>query len=386
MDYASLLLRIAEIPSGEIKNARKNLFHELIHHLGINKLYSLKDGDGAIAKGGQGVIIKATAISDEKVVIKVALPDLLKRGDWWQRRDEKKRLGKIPWVEKKFDTEDSARFFRGVGIQKQLYEYMRNHGLNQYGYIPKIVQVGKAPKPFVVMEYLDYEQLLDYTRDKTDEQKLDLFLKMVSLLEFVVHKQSIVHSDLKPNNWLVSNGYPCLLDFILAVNVDDELNKVTGEKTLGHGSELYSSTKQLIAFKHRDYLDDIWTMCLTFWVIMAGYEPALVGNTRNPGEANEVSINQVFIPEAIEEKYRTIFKRGTGGLAEADCYLNITELRQDLELCLDNIKKTTIRKTEIHVHKNKLNVDWAELRKLCAEDEKNGTVIYQIFKFMEKIL
>ncbi len=78
--------------------------------------------------------------------------------------------------------------------------------------------VGKQGEPFLVMDYVEGEPLLDFAEDRRldIEGRLRLLLKICDAVSFA-HRNLIIHSDIKPSNILVTKGAePKLLDFGLA--------------------------------------------------------------------------------------------------------------------------------------------------------------------------
>jgi eukaryotic-like serine/threonine-protein kinase len=72
--------------------------------------------------------------------------------------------------------------------------------------------------PYLVMEYVDGENLLDFadSRRLTIAQRLRLFTTVCSAVQYA-HSHLVVHRDLKPGNILVTgDGVPKLLDFGIA--------------------------------------------------------------------------------------------------------------------------------------------------------------------------
>ncbi len=75
-------------------------------------------------------------------------------------------------------------------------------------------------QPFLAMEYIDGKPIDVFTAGLSLRQKIALFLKVCGALGYL-HRNLVVHRDLKPGNILVtSEGEPKLLDFGIAKMLD----------------------------------------------------------------------------------------------------------------------------------------------------------------------
>jgi len=84
--------------------------------------------------------------------------------------------------------------------------------------IVKVYEVGEENKqPFIAMELVEGKRLDEIMLDETfgPERAINLGIKIADAL-MAAHKKGIIHRDIKPNNIMVSNDAPKIMDFGLA--------------------------------------------------------------------------------------------------------------------------------------------------------------------------
>jgi len=101
-------------------------------------------------------------------------------------------------------------------------------------------------EPFLAMEYIEGQTLIDYCHDKalSINDRLLLFLKICSAVAYA-HRNLVVHRDIKPTNILVTaDGEPKLLDFGLAKAFEsDSTQTLTAYRAF---TPAYASPEQIL--------------------------------------------------------------------------------------------------------------------------------------------
>jgi serine/threonine-protein kinase len=138
--------------------------------------------------------------------------------------------------------------------------------------IARIYNLGQPDEiPHFVMEYLEGTSLTEAARPLALNQRVELILKVVLAVDFL-HQHQIIHRDLKPGNILVGPDLePKVLDFGLALQVDDPIRTVsqTGEVL---GTPQYFAPEQA---RHTplDARSDVFTLGAIFYQLLTGKLP-----------------------------------------------------------------------------------------------------------------
>ncbi|MCC5942341.1 MAG: serine/threonine protein kinase [Balneolaceae bacterium] len=172
-------------------------------------------------------------------------------------------------------------------------------------------------RPWFAMDYVEGIPISVYCREKKPDlnERLRLFLMIVSAVQYA-HKNLVVHSDLKPDNILVtdSDGPPQikLLDFGVARLVDPAHSK---EESIRALTTLYASPEQLEG-KPVTTSSDIYSMGVILYELLSGVLPYQL-NGRTIPEFSKMIRSTVPAPPgdaANSEEYRGFRKRVSGDL------------------------------------------------------------------------
>lgn len=127
-------------------------------------------------------------------------------------------------------------------------------------------------EPYLVMEYVEGGNLLDYTKDFSTVEKLNLFLKICAAIDYA-HRNLVVHRDLKPSNILVtSDREPKLLDFGLARIQDEGLSSDSTQSAFRALTPAYASPEQ-IRGDTVTTASDIYSLGVVLYELLSGRKP-----------------------------------------------------------------------------------------------------------------
>jgi len=216
---------------------------------------------GLIGTGGMGAVYRAVREDDFRMEVAVKL---LKRGT---------------------DTDAALTRFR---VERQILA-----GL-QHPNIACLLDGGATASglPYLVMEYVHGQPLLEYAATLNIRKRLELFRAVCSAVQYA-HEHSVVHRDIKPTNILVTeDGAPKLLDFGIAKVVgasEDAARQLTvaGERPM---TPAYASPEQ-VRGEPVTAATDIYSLGAVLYELLTGRRPALNGRGPEPPSAIEPSIH-----------------------------------------------------------------------------------------------
>ena len=183
-------------------------------------------------------------------------------------------------------TRDDDRFSKQVAVKILDQDMVSDRGLELFRHERKILAnlehpniarlldagEGEDSAPYFVMEYVDGDSIDAYcdAHRLTIEQRLSLFLKVCSAVQYA-HQSLVIHRDIKPANILVTHsGDPKLLDFGIAKIADENNPNITVTATAWRVmTPAYASPEQLLG-KPLTIATDIYSLGLVLYELLVG--------------------------------------------------------------------------------------------------------------------
>jgi serine/threonine-protein kinase len=218
----------------------------------------------SIGVGGMGEVYKAIHETLDRVVaLKVIHPELLS------------------------NAEIIKRFYKEAKIQAQMTH-------------PNIVTVFDfleiQNSYFLVMEYIEGESIGKIIKRQGPLEinfSLNIFKQILSGIAHA-HSKGIIHRDIKPNNFILTDGEVKITDFGIAHIVSDSAHTIAGTVL---GTPKYMSPEQILG-ERVDHRSDVYSLGVSFYEILAGKVP--FGS--NTGSDYEIKKGHVELtPTAISE-------------------------------------------------------------------------------------
>lgn len=137
--------------------------------------------------------------------------------------------------------------------------------------------------PYLIMEYVSGQPIDEYCdeRNLSISDRLELFLKVCSAVEYA-HQKLVIHRDLKPANILVTpEGNPKLLDFGIAKLLDPELYFQTMDADATNGWAMtpdFASPEQVRGAQITT-ASDVYSLGVVLYRLMTGHAPYVLSRT-----------------------------------------------------------------------------------------------------------
>lgn len=189
---------------------------------------------------------------------------------------------------------------------------------------PQIVRVIEVQKDYAMMEYLDGRDWRVLSQYQTPFPVImAMFLAALDVLAFV-HDQKIIHRDISPQNWmLTNNGDVKLLDFGISKLEHDSMHTITGVLKGKYG---YMSPEQASGEKV-SFQSDIFSMGIILYELCT--DKRLFKCANDLLTLRSILDCRVEIPDNIPEKLGDIMRRALSKDPQAR-FSNCHEFRQAL--------------------------------------------------------
>jgi len=191
--------------------------------------------------------------------------------------------GGMATVFKAFDTRldryVAIKFIRSDAVSKEMFLKRFEREAKALASLshPNIVKIHDygthEGMPYLVMEYIPGGTLKERMGNPMPPQAAArLILPIAQTLDYI-HRQNIIHRDVKPANFLMTeNGVPMLSDFGIAKMVEQsETSPLTGTGT-GIGTPEYMAPEQGMGEKV-DQCADIYSLGVVFYELVTGKKP-----------------------------------------------------------------------------------------------------------------
>ena len=238
-------------------------------------------------------------------------------------------------------------------------------GRLQHPHIAQIYEAGLAPtggrvQPFLVMEYVDGIDVLQYARKNVldESDRVRLMIDVCNAVQHA-HLRGVIHRDLKPANILVNTaGDTKVLDFGVARVTDSADAHFTIAPTAQGqvvGTLAYMSPEQLAG--DRDSIDtrsDVYALGVLLFELLTGMLPYEV--TGRPGSDAYFRATENFPPQRANELHgdlRTIVLKTIHPSRERR-YQSALELAEDLQRYLDGEPISARRDSMAYVVRRRL--------------------------------
>jgi len=167
----------------------------------------------------------------------------------------------------------SRRFRDNVTIRARFMQEARALARLSHPNVVRIYELGPPEEPpHFVMEYLEGTSLTEAAGALPLRQKVELMHKVVRAAGFL-HEHQQIHRDLKPGNILVGADLePKLLDFGLALQLDNQAERLTLAGDI-LGTPRYFSPEQTRATTRLDARSDVFSLGTVLYEVLTGALP-----------------------------------------------------------------------------------------------------------------
>ena len=176
----------------------------------------------------------------------------------------------------------STEIVSGIGLDQFQREISTVARLTHPNILPLFDSGDAAGQPFYVMPWIRGGSLRARleTRSRLGIQEvITLARSMAGALDHA-HREGVLHCDVKPENVLLFEDHPFVMDFGIARKLRSEMDEWSfrSEMDLSAGTPAYVSPEQALGEAHLDGRSDVYSLACMTWEMLAG-RAAFTGTT-----------------------------------------------------------------------------------------------------------
>jgi len=340
--FAATLYKIAESRQTETP-IDKDILKEYVKAL-VDDIPGLYKNPRLVSIAGEAIIIRADKDSHD-VAIKICLP--VRVVSSWDKY--KKIAGFKPKTKFEEVDEIRKRFWRSINLQKQMHQILSIEQLFGTAYIPKVLEQHKSPRLCCVMEYVEAVPLIKHCINPQTAEKdvLELFEKILVVFEKCFHGRGIIHTDIKPANFLIvqRSNMPVILDFGIAKNKEND-DELTSVNTQNLASNMWATSRQRRFPRLRSYYEDVFSLGLMFHSMFTKEVPQL------HIQRDLVNTYDLFPPDLLPKEFQEFFLKSTNERDEKNKFEDISQMLIFYKKCcneyIKNQKSVTIEGNTVY--------------------------------------
>ena len=271
-----------------------------------------------LGRGGFGITYRAFDLSIQRIVaIKEFYPkELVFRSSLYGKTDD--------------DSSNSNEVLILTESNQYIYQKNLDHfyreavALAKLDKQPNVVHVHNIFREngtaYIVMEFVEGQSLRSILGERgaiPEDELLKMLDPMLNALE-KVHEAGILHRDIAPDNIMINNGEPTLVDFG-AARIDDN-----GQSSFKIGKAGYSSPEQMAGGK-LDQRSDIYSLGATYYKALTGKSPQ--DSSQRMLNDQVLPLNKL-VPDISERVSRAVMK--AMALKPDDRFSSVSEFQKAL--------------------------------------------------------
>jgi len=197
----------------------------------------------------------------------------------------------------------------GIELEKEKIEKILNLSKKYPEDIVQIFEIKKdktSNRWYEIQEYAKYGTLQNIitNHNKFAREHIKEIIKEMTLLLQSIHKENVIHRDIKPQNILVRTMEPLdliLTDFGISSIIDEEISKIMTSKS---GTRIYFAPESFSGVI--GYEVDFWALGM---IILEIYEGSNIFKGLNEGMiAHEIFTKGVEVPEYLDNDIKLLLK------------------------------------------------------------------------------